>query len=77
MHLSLMVRSLTSFSVKPKMTSSLALEDILTNLLMLKVCRMGSSLSEGQARRSLGSRYGYALLIHRDLIWLIEVLHIG
>lgn len=50
MHLRLMIRNLTSFSVKPKMTSSLSSEGILTNLLLLEVCRRGCSLSVGEFR---------------------------
>lgn len=36
MHLRLIMRSLTSFSVKPKMISSLGIEDMLTNLFVVK-----------------------------------------
>lgn len=60
------MRNLTSFSVKPKMISSLGIEDILTNLFVVKRVQEGLIFVSGEVG-SLFLKQRYLFLITRVL----------
>lgn len=66
MHLRLIMRNLTSFSVKPKMISSLGIEDMLTNLFIVKMVHEGLILVGGEVG-SIFLKQRYLFLITRVL----------